>query len=54
MALEYMIIQKSYIEDLVEKVQSRIDEGWIPQGGVGISKTHHGTSYTFTQAMIKK
>ena len=52
MALEYMIIKENSIEKLSKEVQSKIGEGWIPQGGVGVGFI--STFTIFAQAMIKK
>ncbi|WP_340200902.1 hypothetical protein [Ascidiimonas sp. W6] len=51
MDTQYMVAGVSSNKKLVDEVQSRINEGWILQGGV--SGTLGGQPY-FAQALIKK
>jgi hypothetical protein len=51
MELQYMIAKGKSTQELWEEVESRIKEGWIPQGGVCVA---NGSSLIFAQAMIKK
>ena len=47
--MQYIIITASSPEKLAEKVQIKINEGWVPQGGVCIA---NASNYILTQAMI--
>ena len=51
MKMKYIIIKASDSDQLTKEVQSRIDEGWKPQGGVCID---YASNYVFAQAMILK
>ena len=61
--LHYKIIQAEYCDKLSKKVNREIENGWIPQGGVGViseldkekSDRYSFNSYntTFYQAMIR-
>lgn len=48
--VEYYIVRMTDIVRFEEEVQSYIDEGWEPQGGVSVYNDHHFTH--FMQAMI--
>jgi hypothetical protein len=48
---QYMIIIENSPEKLAREVQSRMGEGWMPQGGVSVS---NGSRVTYVQAMIFK
>ena len=47
-----MIAKASTTEKLWEEVQSRIREGWIPQGGVSVAK--YASNIIYVQALIHK
>jgi len=47
--MEYLVVKENNINELQEKVNSLIERGWIPQGGVGVSSSY---GY-YIQAMIK-
>ena len=49
--MKYIIIKASDSDQLTKEVQSKIDEGWKPQGGVCID---YASNYVFAQAMILK
>lgn len=52
----YKIIEaENRIQDLESKVQSAIQSGWIPVGGVTVSSLPHGNSTTvyLHQSMVK-
>ncbi len=51
MGLQYTIARGTSIEKLLEEVESKIEEGWVPKGGVAVA---NGTNFIFAQAMIKK
>jgi hypothetical protein len=51
MKIKYKIISENSIERLNESVQSKIDEGWLPQGGVTAA---NGSNFIFAQAMVKE
>ncbi|MDY8135391.1 hypothetical protein [Aquimarina sp. 2201CG5-10] len=46
-----MIAKANNPDRLAEEVQSRIEEGWIPQGGVCVA---NASNYILTQALILK
>jgi len=59
---DYLIVTGNDLDDLTEAVQARIAVGWIPTGGVAISRFHHPSdcqccdaydSEIFAQAMVK-
>ncbi|MBO0593925.1 DUF1737 domain-containing protein [Cellulophaga sp. E16_2] len=50
MAKQYMIAGASSNSKLVEEVQSRINEGWVLQGGVSVAL---GGQPYFAQALVK-
>jgi hypothetical protein len=47
--MEYSVVKENNINELQEKVNSLIERGWIPQGGIGVSSSY---GY-YVQAMIK-
>ncbi|MDM8001216.1 MAG: DUF1737 domain-containing protein [Dehalococcoidia bacterium] len=55
--MEYRIISKSNMKDLVEEVNSAIKEGWRPQGGVSVTKKGlfplQAQPMLWAQAMVK-
>ena len=51
MKLEYTILKGNSFEKLVEEVELKIQEGWVPQGGISVA---NGTNFIFAQAMIRK
>ena len=51
MKLQYMVVFESNKGKFEEEVNSRIKEGWIPQGGVSGATS---SGIFFIQAMIKK
>ena len=52
--MEYMIIEANYKDNLVERVNKKIKDGWIPLGGVAIAYSIPSSiAYTYTQAMAK-
>ena len=50
MIVEYDMVQAVWIGDLVLKVNSRIEEGWEPIGGICVT----GMGMRFAQAMVKR
>lgn len=48
----YIIIQRDNIDDLSEKINSLMKDGWEPQGGV--SAFSYDLRYYYCQAMIRK
>lgn len=50
--MEYTVVRTKNLDELIEKVNSLIKEGWIPQGGICESASR-GT-VDFYQALIKK
>lgn len=51
MKTQYMIARARNVEKLVEEVQQRINEGWVPQGGVTVAVA---SVPLFAQALILK
>ena len=51
--MEYKIVEGSWVHDLEKKVERLIKEGWVPKGGVAITKDEYDSD-TFYQAMIKE
>lgn len=51
MKTQYIIAKARDSETLTKEVQSKIDEGWMPQGGVSLCLA---TSPYFVQALILK
>lgn len=56
--IEYTIVSSTTIGSLIPQVQTRINNGWKPQGGIAIT-VGESTSFgapdtTFYQAMIKE
>jgi hypothetical protein len=49
--MQYTILRSTKLEELIELVNQRISEGWIPLGGVSSSLTVGATM--FCQAMTK-
>ena len=54
--MRYKIIKGGGIYSLMEEVQSHIDLGWKPQGGVSTGGTHgsYVVSPYYIQAMMKE
>lgn len=50
METQYIIVKGSNIDKFTREVQSRLNEGWIPKGGISISPT----KLYFYQALILK
>lgn len=51
MKMQYMVVFESNQGKFEEEVNSRIKEGWVPQGGVSGATS---SGIFFIQAMIKK
>jgi len=49
MNTQYMIVTSKNAEKLSDEVQSKINEGWVPKGGVSIAIVTH---LVFAQALI--
>jgi hypothetical protein len=49
--MEYKVIWAVSIEKLEAEIKKYISQGWIPQGGIGLSPPY-GNAYA--QAMIRK
>ena len=49
--MKYTVVKTNRLDQLIEKVNLLIQEGWKPQGGI-CEKTYYGTT-DFYQAMIK-
>jgi len=45
--MDYTIISSANIIDLQKQVKIKLNEGWVPQGGICMSRV------SFIQAMIK-
>ncbi len=50
--MEYTVLRATKLEELVELVNQRISEGWVPLGGVSASLTVGATM--FCQALTKQ
>lgn len=50
--MEYLIVSRKSERDLEYGVNAKINQGWVPQGGM--SMVIIGDSAIFYQAMIKK
>lgn len=50
--MQYTVVEKRNIENLITEVNRLIGEGWIPQGG--ICESGSDNNFLFFQAMIKK
>jgi hypothetical protein len=50
--MQYRIVNTDTISFLEERVAQYISEGWVPQGGIGI--TLEDGSIRYYQAMIRK
>lgn len=50
--MEYIIIERDDVDDLSEKINSLMEDGWKPQGGV--SAYSFDLHYYYCQAMIRK
>lgn len=49
--MKYIVVKASSIDILCEKVEAKINEGWLPQGGVAVANS---STLIFIQAMIFK
>ncbi len=49
--LEYTLVSATTQDALTENVTSKINEGWVPLGGVAVSVS--GSETRFYQTMIK-
>lgn len=49
--MKYIIVKANSLDKLTEEVQSKIDEGYIPQGGVCVA---NASTLIYAQAMILK
>lgn len=49
--MKYEVVSEVLLADLVRAVNRRIEEGWVPQGGVCVAYGAHGFAYY--QAMVK-
>ena len=52
--MKYWLIGGWNLDELEEKVNAKIREGWVPQGG--LTSTYHQTNceVVYAQAMVKK
>ena len=50
--MKYSVIKKDDLEELIDMVESFLDDGWEAQGGVSIA--YERTCITYAQAMIKR
>ena len=52
--VEYTVETSKILEELIEKVQERIDEGWQPLGGVSACKAENAdyVNEVYAQAMV--
>jgi len=46
--MKYSVVKENSINTLQEKVNSLMERGWIPQGGIGVSSNGY-----YVQAMTK-
>jgi len=51
METKYMIARSIDLDALAQAAQQKINEGWMPQGGVALANS---SSLIFTQALILK
>jgi hypothetical protein len=51
--MRYQIVEATTVQELQEKVQHLIWEGWEPQGGVSVA-TYGAGSWWYYQAMIMR
>ena len=53
--MEYAILSDTCRDDLVSKVNTNIELGWTPLGGVAVTeiKFEYEFFYTFVQAMVR-
>lgn len=53
--VEYTVESSKTLEELIEKVQDRIDEGWQPLGGVSACKAENDdyVNEVYAQALVK-
>ena len=49
--IEYVIVCSDEAEDLEKLVNSFIEDGWKPQGGLAIA---YNCGYSYRQAMVRK
>ena len=49
--IEYWVVARPSIQQLVDQVNEGIEKGWQPLGGVSVSPFYQ--RYLFAQAMIK-
>lgn len=54
--MEYMVLEAGKKEELTALVQTYINQGWKPQGGVsvGLSEGYDYAYYAMAQAMVKE
>ena len=52
MKMKYRIFESSHRHTLAKEVNTRIEQGWRPQGGVSFVY-HSGYKETWAQAMVK-
>lgn len=50
-SLIYEVVSANYIHDLIERVQQRLDEGFVPLGG--LISTSDSLGYRFYQTMLR-
>mgnify|MGYP001355095156 FL=1 len=54
--MEYIVIEAESIELLQNRVSEKIQQGWLPKGGVSTKVAGHywPLTNTFVQAMVKE
>ena len=52
MTIDYMMLSRHHTYELVSAVKEKIEQGWLPQGGVGVNSD--SKYYRYSQAMIKE
>lgn len=49
--MRYVVVEERSAEDLQNKVQAMIDDGWEPLGGLSVA-THSAGAWWYFQAMV--
>ena len=55
MAMQYIVISATEIDELIKEVNDNIQQGWEPIGGVAIdSSSSNGKTSKYFQSLVKK
>ena len=58
--MQYHVVYRGSVEELIKEVSRLIGEGWMPQGGVSVGGAGYGAgllaqaTFVFAQALVRE